>query len=240
MSSRRHITVDGNEAAASVAYRLSEAIAIFPITPSSPMAELSDEWTNRGQKNLWGVVPELAEMQSEGGAAGAVHGALQAGALSTTFTASQGLLLMIPNMYKIAGELSPFAMHVTARTLATHALSIFGDHSDVMACRQTGFALLCSNSVQEAHDMAAVAHAATLESRIPFLHFFDGFRTSHEVSKIEEISDDDLRSLISEEAIYAHRQRALTPDRPVIRGTAQNPDVFFQAREAANGYYDAT
>ena len=177
-------------------------------------------------------------MQSEAGAAGAVHGALQAGALSTTFTASQGLLLMIPNMYKIAGELTPFTMHVAARTLATHALSIFGDHSDVMACRQTGFALLCSNSVQEAHDMAAVAHAATLETRIPFLHFFDGFRTSHEVAKIEELSDDDLRSLISESLVFAHRQRGLTPDRPVLRGTAQNPDVFFQAREAQNRFYD--
>ena len=192
-----------------------------------------------GKKNLWGVVPEMAEMQSEAGAAGAVHGALQAGALSTTFTASQGLLLMIPNMYKIAGELSPFTMHVTARTLATHALSIFGDHSDVMACRQTGFALLCSNSVQEAHDLAAIAHAATLESRVPFLHFFDGFRTSHEVAKIEELSDDDLLSLIPEAAIEAIRRRALTPDRPVLRGTAQNPDVFFQAREAANSFYDA-
>src|SRR5499426_2598350 len=223
---KNQITVDANEAAASVAFRLSEAIAIFPITPSSPMAELSDEWTHRGKTNLWGVVPEMAEMQSEGGAAGAVHGALQAGALSTTFTASQGLLLMIPNMYKIAGELSPFTMHVAARTLATHALSIFGDHSDVMACRQTGFALLCSNSVQEAHDFAAIAHAATLESRIPFLHFFDGFRTSHEVSKINELSDDDLRFLIDEKLVYAHRQRGLTPDRPVLRGTAQNPDVF--------------
>ena len=178
------------------------------------------------------------EMQSEAGAAGAVHGALQAGALSTTFTASQGLLLMIPNMYKIAGELTPFVMHVAARTLATHALSIFGDHSDVMACRQTGFALLCSNSVQEAHDMAAVAHAATLETRLPFLHFFDGFRTSHEVAKIEELTDDDLRSLIPESLVFAHRHRGLTPDRPVLRGTAQNPDVFFQAREAQNGFYD--
>src|SRR5262245_56748859 len=203
------------------------------------MAEVCDEWASKGKTNLWGVIPEMAEMQSEAGAAGAIHGALQAGALSTTFTASQGLLLMIPNMYKIAGELSPFTMHVTARTLATHALSIFGDHSDVMACRQTGFALLCSNSVQEAHDLAAIAHAATLESRVPFMHFFDGFRTSHEVSKIEEIRDDDLRSLISEEAIQKHRQRALTPDRPVLRGTAQNPDVFFQAREAANSFYDA-
>jgi pyruvate-ferredoxin/flavodoxin oxidoreductase len=239
MTSGRRMTVDGNEAAASVAYRVSETIAIYPITPSSPMAELCDEWASRKKPNLWNAIPEVAEMQSEGGAAGAVHGALQAGSLSTTFTASQGLLLMIPNMYKIAGELTPFTMHVAARTLATHALSIFGDHSDVMACRQTGFALLCSNSVQEAHDMAAVAHAATLESRIPFLHFFDGFRTSHEVSKIQELSDDDLRALIPESWIYAHRQRGLTPDRPVLRGTAQNPDVFFQAREAANGFYDA-
>ena len=203
------------------------------------MAEVCDEWASRGKTNLWGVIPEIAEMQSEGGAAGAVHGALQAGALSTTFTASQGLLLMIPNMYKIAGELSPFTMHVTARTLATHALSIFGDHSDVMACRQTGFAMLCSNSVQEVHDFALIAHAASLESRIPFLHYFDGFRTSHEVAKIDQLSDDDLRSLISEKAIEEHRQRALTPDKPVIRGTAQNPDVFFQAREAANPFYDA-
>src|SRR6476620_790832 len=237
--SKNKITVDGNEAAASVAFRLSEAIAIFPITPSSPMAEVCDEWASRGKTNLWDVIPEIAEMQSEGGAAGAVHGALQAGALSTTFTASQGLLLMIPNMYKIAGELSPFVMHVTARTLATHALSIFGDHSDVMACRQTGFAMLCANSVQEGHDFAAIAHAATLESRIPFLHYFDGFRTSHEVAKIEELNDEDLGSLISDEAIDAHQQPALTPDRPVIRGTAQNPDVFFQAREAANPFYDA-
>jgi pyruvate-ferredoxin/flavodoxin oxidoreductase len=236
---RQQMTVDGNEAAASVAYRVSEAIAIYPITPSSPMAELCDEWSSRGKTNLWGVIPELAEMQSEGGAAGAVHGALQAGALATTFTASQGLLLMIPNMYKIAGELTPFTMHVAARTLATHALSIFGDHSDVMACRQTGFALLCSNSVQEAHDLAAIAHAATLESRIPFLHFFDGFRTSHEIARIETLSDDDLRSLISETEVHAHRRRALTPDHPVLRGTAQNPDVFFQAREASNGFYDA-
>src|SRR5688572_4863574 len=239
MTSGRRITIDGNEAAASVAYRASETIAIYPITPSSPMAEVCDEWASRNKPNLWGSVPEIAEMQSEGGAAGAVHGALQAGSVATTFTASQGLLLMIPNMYKIAGELSPFTMHVAARALATHALSIFGDHSDVMACRQTGFALLCSNSVQEAHDMAAVAHAATLETRIPFLHFFDGFRTSHEVTKIWELSDDDLRVLISESSIFAHRGRALTPDRPVLRGTAQNPDVFFQAREAANGFYDA-
>jgi len=239
MAIKSHITIDGNEAAASVAYRLCEVTAIYPITPSSTMAELCDEWASRGKTNLWGNIPEVVEMQSEAGAAGAIHGALQAGSLATTFTASQGLLLMIPNMYKIAGELTPFTMHVTARTLATHALSIFGDHSDVMACRQTGFALLCSNSVQEAHDFAAIAHAAALEGRVPFLHFFDGFRTSHEVAKIEELSDDDLRSLISEAAIQAHRQRALTPDRPVLRGTAQNPDVFFQAREAANSFYDA-
>ncbi|HET9314901.1 MAG TPA: pyruvate:ferredoxin (flavodoxin) oxidoreductase, partial [Vicinamibacteria bacterium] len=239
MASRNRITIDGNEAAASVAFRLGETIAIYPITPSSTMAELCDEWASRGRTNLWGVSPVIAEMQSEAGAAGAVHGALQAGALTTTFTASQGLLLMIPNMYKIAGELTPFTMHVAARALATHALSIFGDHSDVMACRGTGFALLCSGSVQEAHDLAAVAHVASLQSRVPFLHFFDGFRTSHEVAKIEEISDDDLRRLVPEEAVQAHRRRALTPDRPVLRGTAQNPDVFFQAREAANGFYDA-
>src|SRR5262245_18688964 len=239
MGSRRRITVDGHEAAASVAYRASETIAIYPITPSSPMAEVCDEWASRQKPNLWGAIPEMAEMQSEAGAAGAVHGALQAGALSTTFTASQGLLLMIPNMYKIAGELSPFVMHVAARTLASHALSIFGDHQDVMACRQTGFALLCANSVQEAHDMSAVAHAATLESRVPFLHFFDGFRTSHEVAKIEQLSDDDLRSMIDESAVFAHRARGLTPDKPVLRGTAQNPVVFFQAREACNGFYDA-
>ena len=234
-----HITVDGNEAAASVAHRMSEVIAIYPITPSSNMGEFADEWSSQGKKNLWGNVPEVVEMQSEAGAAGAVHGALQAGALTTTFTASQGLLLMIPNMYKIAGELTAFTMHVAARALATHALSIFGDHSDVMACRQTGFALLCSGSVQEAHDLAAIAHAATLEARVPFLHFFDGFRTSHEVAKIEALTDDDLRSLIPEERVGEHRRRALTPDAPVLRGTAQNPDVFFQAREAANSYYDA-
>jgi pyruvate-ferredoxin/flavodoxin oxidoreductase len=236
---KTRITVDGNEAAASVAHRMSEVMAIYPITPSSNMGELADEWSSQGRKNLWGNVPEVIEMQSEAGAAGAVHGALQAGALTTTFTASQGLLLMIPNMYKIAGELSPFTMHVAARTLATHALSIFGDHSDVMACRQTGFALLCSGSVQEAHDFAAIAHSATLEIRIPFLHFFDGFRTSHEVAKIEALSDDDLRALISEDRVRENRERALTPDAPVLRGTAQNPDVFFQAREAANRFYDA-
>ena len=232
-------TVDGNEAVASVSYRLSEVIAIYPITPSSPMAELCDEWASRRKTNIWADVPDIAEMQSEAGVAGAIHGALQAGALATTFTSSQGLLLMIPNMYKIAGELTPFTMHVAARTLATHALSIFCDHSDVMACRQTGFGLLASNSVQEAQDMAAVAHAASLFSRVPFLHFFDGFRTSHELAKIEELSDDDLRSLISEDAVLAHRRRALTPDSPVMRGTTQNPDVFFQAREAANSFYEA-
>jgi pyruvate-ferredoxin/flavodoxin oxidoreductase len=232
------ITVDGNEAVASVAHRLSEVIAIYPITPSSTMGELCDEWSTEGRKNVWGLVPQVTEMQSEGGAAGAVHGALQAGAVCTTFTASQGLLLMIPNMYKIAGELTPFCMHVAARTLATHALSIFGDHSDVMACRQIGFALLASGCPQEAHDLAAIAHAATLEARVPFLHFFDGFRTSHEVRKIDPLTDDDLRFLIGEEAIAAHRARALDPDHPVLRGTAANPDTFFQAREAANLFYD--
>ena len=237
MSERRKVIFDGNEAAASVAHRVSEVIAIYPITPSSTMGELADEWSAAGKRNLWGTVPEVVEMQSEAGAAGAVHGALQAGALSTTFTASQGLLLMIPNMYKIAGELTPFCMHVSARTLATHALSIFGDHSDVMACRQTGFALLASGSVQEAHDLAAIAHAATLGARVPFLHFFDGFRTSHELAKIEMLSDHDLRSLLDDRLIADHRRRALTPDHPVLRGTAQNPDVFFQAREAANPYY---
>jgi pyruvate-ferredoxin/flavodoxin oxidoreductase len=233
------VTLDGNEAVASVAYRASEVIAIYPITPSSAMGELSDEWASRRRPNLFGAVPTVVEMQSEGGAAGAVHGALQAGALATTFTASQGLLLMIPNMYKIAGELTPFVMHVAARTLATHALSIFGDHSDVMACRQTGFAMLASGSVEEAQDLAAIAHAATLEGRVPFLHFFDGFRTSHEIAKIEPLSDTTLRALFREDLIAAHRARALTPDRPVLRGTAQNPDTFFQAREASTPFYAA-
>jgi pyruvate-ferredoxin/flavodoxin oxidoreductase len=234
--SRRLLTLDGNEAVASVAHRTNDVIAIYPITPSSNMGEWADEWSSKGYKNVWGNVPEVVEMQSEGGAAGAVHGAIQAGALATTFTASQGLLLMIPNMYKIAGELTPFVMHVAARTLATHALSIFGDHSDVMGCRQTGFALLSSNSVQEAHDFALIAQAASLKSRIPFLHFFDGFRTSHEVAKIEELANEDLLALLDEEAIAAHRRRALTPDHPVLRGSAQNPDAFFQAREAGNLY----
>jgi len=231
--------VDGNEAAASAAYRVSEVIAIYPITPSSPMGEVCDEWSVHRRPNIWGTVPDVTEMQSEGGAAGAVHGALQAGALATTFTASQGLLLMIPNMYKIAGELTAFCMHVAARTVATHALSIFGDHSDVMACRQTGFAMLCSGSVQEAHDLACIAHAATLTTRVPFLHFFDGFRTSHEERRILALSDDDLRWMIDDHLVAAHRQRALTPDRPVLRGTAANPDSFFQAREASNPFYDA-
>ncbi len=239
MPERRIITVDGNEAAASVAHRLSEVIAIYPITPSSPMGEFADEWSAHGKTNIWGTVPDVTEMQSEAGAAAAVHGALQAGALTTTFTASQGLLLMIPSMYKIAGELTPYTMHVSARTLATHALSIFGDHSDVMACRQIGFALLASGSVQEAHDLASVAHAATLRSRVPFLHFFEGFRISHEVAKIEELADEDLRQMINDDLVKAHRERALTPDRPIIRGTAQNPDAFFQARESCNLFYMA-
>src|SRR5450631_223713 len=231
-------TMDANEAVANVAYRLSEVIAIYPITPSSPMGEWSDQWSSEGVPNLLGSVPHVMEMQSEGGASGAVHGALQTGALSTTFTASQGLLLMIPNMNKIAGELTPTAFHVSARTVATHALSIFGDHSDVMFCRTTGFAMLCSNSVQEAMDLALIAHAATLETRIPFLHFFDGFRTSHEVNKIEMLTEDDMHALINMDRVIEHRQRALSPDHPVLRGTAQNPDVYFQAREACNPFYD--
>ena len=232
-------TIDGNEAAVSVAYRLNEVCCIYPITPSSPMAELADEWSSKGRPNLLGGVPGVMEMQSEGGAAGALHGALQGGALATTFTASQGLLLMIPNMYKIAGELTPCVMHVAARSLAAQGLSIFGDHSDVMAVRQTGFALLASASVQEAHDLALVAQAATLSTRVPFVHFFDGFRTSHELNTIELLSDDDLRALVPEELIRAHRGRALTPEHPFIRGTAQNPDVYFQARETANPFYAA-
>jgi pyruvate-ferredoxin/flavodoxin oxidoreductase len=230
-------TVDGNEAAVSVAFRCSEVCCIFPITPSSPMAELADEWSSKGRTNLWGTVPAVVEMQSEGGAAGALHGALQGGALGTTFTASQGLLLMIPNMYKIAGELTSAVMHVAARSLAAQALSIFGDHSDVMAVRQTGFALLSAASVQEAHDFALVAHAATLETRIPFVHFFDGFRTSHELQTIELLGDEDVRALIPDELVRAHRLRALSPERPFIRGTAQNPDIYFQARETVNPFY---
>ncbi len=230
-------TIDGNEAAASVAYRLSEVCCIYPITPSSTMAELADEWSSRARPNLWGTVPSVTEMQSEAGAAGALHGVLQGGALGTTFTASQGLLLMIPNMYKIAGELTPVVIHVAARALATQALSIFGDHSDVMQVRQTGFALLASASVQEAHDMALVAHAATLRSRVPFLHFFDGFRTSHEVNTIEMLEDEDLAALVSEHLVREHRARALSPEHPFIRGTAHNPDTFFQARETVNPFY---
>ncbi len=231
--------LDGNEAAASVAFRLNEVIAIYPITPSSPMGEWSDQWNSEQKTNIYGAIPDVIEMQSEGGAAGALHGALQAGALGTTFTASQGLLLMIPNMYKIAGELTSAVIHVAARTVATHALSIFGDHSDVMAARATGFAMLSANSVQEAHDFACIAQAATLEARIPFLHFFDGFRTSHEIGMIETLSDDDLRAVVDEKFVRRHRERALSPDRPVLRGTAQNPDVFFQAREACNPFYRA-
>jgi pyruvate-ferredoxin/flavodoxin oxidoreductase len=233
------VIMDGNEAAASVAYRLSEVIAIYPITPSSPMAEWADQWRSEGKKNIWGALPIVEEMQSEGGAAGALHGALQAGAFGTTFTASQGLLLMIPNMFKIAGELTPATMHVSARTLATHCLSIFGDHSDVMACRSTGWAMLASNSVQEVADMALVAQIATLESRIPFIHFFDGFRTSHEVGKILPIGDETIRALVDDKYLIAFRKNALTPDRPFIRGTAQNPDVFFQAREACTPFHAA-
>src|SRR5215207_11761168 len=233
------IMIDGNEATASVAHRLSEVIAIYPITPSSGMGEFSDEWSAKGKKNLWGTVPLVVEMQSEGGAAGAVHGALQTGALTTTFTASQGLLLMIPNMYKIAGELTSTVFHVAARAIAAHALSIYGDHQDVMAVRQTGWALLSSGGVQEAHDFAAIAQMATLRSRVPFLHFFDGFRTSHEVTKIFQITNEELRSLVDEELVRAHRARALSPDHPVLRGSAQNPDVYFQMREAVNPYYTA-
>jgi len=237
--SRQLVAADGNEAAAHVAYRVSEVIAIYPITPSTPMAESCDEYSAYGIKNIWGQVPRVMQMQSEGGVAGAIHGALQTGALSTTFTASQGLLLMIPNMYKIAGELTPCVWHIAARTVATHALSIFGDHSDVMAVRQTGWAQLFSSSVQECMDLALVAHASTLKARIPFLHTFDGFRTSHEIQKIEQLSDDDIASMIDETAVREHRARAMNPDAPNIRGTAQNPDTFFQAREACNRYYDA-
>src|SRR5436309_1029781 len=236
---RTWITVEGNEAAANVAHALSEVIAIYPITPSTPMGELADAWSASGRENLWGTVPLVIEMQSEGGAAGAIHGALQTGALATTFTASQGLLLMIPNMYKIAGELTSAVFHVAARSLAAQGLSIFGDHSDVMAARSTGFALLASNSVQEAQDLALIAHAATLEARIPFLHFFDGFRTSHEINKIEQLNREDMQAMIDDALVRAHRQRALSPEHPFIRGTAQNPDVYFQARESVNPYYQA-
>ena len=231
--------IDGNEAVAQVAYKLNEVIAIYPITPSSAMGEWADEWNSKGQKNLWGTVPQVVEMQSEGGAAGAIHGALQAGSLATTFTASQGLLLMVPNMYKIAGELTPVVFHIAARSLAAQGLSIFGDHSDVMSVRSTGWTLLSSASVQEAHDFALIAHAAALETRVPVLHFFDGFRTSHEVNQIEFLEDDDLRALISDEHITAFRARAMSPDNPTLRGTAQNPDTYFQGRETVNPFYDA-
>ncbi len=236
---KKMIAVDGNEATANVAFQVSEVAAIYPITPSSPMAEHADNWSAAGKKNIWGQVPRVFEMQSEGGAAGTVHGALQAGALTTTFTASQGLLLMIPNMYKIAGELTPTVFHVTARSLAAQGLSIFGDHSDVMACRQTGFAMLSSSSVQECQDLALVAHASTLEGRIPTMHFFDGFRTSHEVMKIEALEDGVIRKVIDEKYVKACRERAMTPDRPTMRGTAQNPDVYFQGRETVNQFYNA-
>src|SRR5450759_3500176 len=234
---RQTATMDGNTAAAYVAYRINEVCAIFPITPSSTMAELADEWAAAGIKNIWGQIPVVQEMQSEGGAAGAVHGALQSGALTTTFTASQGLMLMLPNMFKIAGELTSTVFHVAARSLATQALSIFGDHSDVMAARMTGFALLSSCSVQEAHDAALIAQAATLESRIPILHFFDGFRTSHEVNKLTMLSDGQIRAMIRDDLVRAHRARALSPEHAFVRGTAHNPDTFFQARETSNPYY---
>lgn len=233
------MTIDGNAAAAHVAYALSEVAAIYPITPSSNMAEYCDEWASQGRKNIFGQVLKIAEMQSEAGAAGALHGSLACGALSTTFTASQGLLLMIPNMYKIAGELLPCVIHVSARAIAAHALSIFGDHSDVMATRQTGFAMIASNSVQEVMDLALVAHLASLKSRVPFLHFFDGFRTSHEISKIDGIEYDEIKSLVDMEDIKRFKDLALNPERPIQRGTSQNPDIFFQNKEAANKYYQA-
>ncbi|MBQ7866626.1 MAG: pyruvate:ferredoxin (flavodoxin) oxidoreductase, partial [Clostridia bacterium] len=234
------MTVDGNTAVGHVAYAFSDVAAIYPITPSSPMAEVVDEWAARGQKNLYGQSVHVSEMQSEAGAAGAVHGSLAAGAMTTTFTASQGLLLMIPNMYKISGELLPSVFHVSARALAAHALNIFGDHSDVMACRQTGFAMLSSNSVQEAMDLAAVAHLSTIESSVPFLHFFDGFRTSHEVQKIDAFEYEELRPLVNFEKVAAFRKNGLNPEHPHQAGTAQNPDIYFQGREAANKYYEAT
>ena len=231
MSPAKFVTVDGNEAAAHIAHQTNEVIAIYPITPASPMGEFSDAWSTQGRRNIFGTVPDVIEMQSEAGAAGAVHGSLQAGALTTTFTASQGLLLMIPNMYKIAGELLPTVFHISARTLATHALSIFGDQSDVMAVRQAGWAMLASCFIQEVQDLAMIAQAATLRARVPFVHFFDGFRTSHEVNKIAQLSAEDVRRMIDDELVSAHRDRAMDPDRPVLRGSAQNPDVFFQARE---------
>ncbi|MBM4029413.1 MAG: pyruvate:ferredoxin (flavodoxin) oxidoreductase, partial [Planctomycetes bacterium] len=237
---RRMVTTDGNGAVAHVAHATNEVIAIYPITPSSPMGEIADAKTAQGERNIWGTVPSVTEMQSEAGAAGAVHGALTTGALTTTFTASQGLLLMIPNMYKIAGELLPTVFHISARSLAVHALSIFGDHSDVMTCRETGWGMLCSCSVQEVMDFALISQQATLASRVPFLHFFDGFRTSHEEQKIEELTLDNMRAMIDDELVAQHRARALTPDRPTMGGTAQNPDVYFQGRETCNPFYLAT
>jgi len=232
-------TMDGNTAVAWTSYAFTEVAGIFPITPSSPMAEVTDEWAANGRKNIFGQTVKVVEMESEGGASGTVHGSLQAGALTTTYTASQGLLLMIPNMYKIAGELLPCVFHVSARALAYHALNIFGDHSDVMAVRQTGFAMLCSNSVQEAMDLSAVAHLSTIKSRVPFVHFFDGFRTSHEIQKVECTDYDELAKLVDFDAIADFRARALNPEHPVIRGTAQNADIYFQGREASNKFYDA-
>ena len=239
MSNKKLVsTIDGNEAAAYVAYRINEVCAIYPITPSSTMAELADEWASKGTKNIWGNVPDVIEMQSEGGAAGTVHGALQTGSLTTTFTASQGLMLMLPNMYKIAGELTPAVFHVAARALAAQGLSIFGDHQDVMAARTTGFAMLSSASVQEAHDFALIAQVASLKSRIPIVHFFDGFRTSHEVNKLELLSDEQIKAMVPDDLIIAHRKRGLNPEHPFIRGTAQNPDVYFQGRETVNTFYN--
>ena len=234
------VTIDGNEAAAYVAYKTNEVIAIYPITPSSAMGESADAWAASDEKNIWGMRPIVREMQSEGGAAGVVHGSLQTGSLTTTFTASQGLLLMIPNMFKIAGELTSTVFHIAARTIATHGLSIFGDHSDVMAARSTGWAMLFANSVQEVMDFALIAQASTLQARVPFLHVFDGFRTSHEVMKIVKLSEEEIAEMVDPGLVRAHRARALTPDRPVMRGTAQNPDVFFQSRERANGFYQKT
>ena len=231
-------TMDGNTAAAYVSYAFTDVAAIYPITPSSTMAELVDEWSAQGQKNIFGQQVKIVELQSEGGAAGTIHGSLAAGALTSTYTASQGLLLMLPTMYKIAGEFLPTVFHVSARAVAGHALSIFGDQSDVMACRQTGFAMLASSSVQEAMDLAAVAHLATIKSSVPFIHFFDGFRTSHEIQKIETLEYDDLAKLVDQEALRAFRNRGLSPERPVLRGTAQNPDIFFQAKESGNPYYE--
>ena len=236
---KKFLTCDGNQAAAHVSYMFSEVAAIYPITPSSTMAEYVDEWAAAGRKNIFGETVLVQEMQSEAGAAGAVHGSLQAGALTTTYTASQGLLLMIPNMYKIAGELLPCVFHVSARTLASHALCIFGDHQDVMACRQTGFAMLCEGSVQEVMDLAGVAHLSTIKSRVPFVNFFDGFRTSHEIQKIEALDNDDLAPLIDQKALAEFRERALNPNKPVMRGMAENPDHFFQHRESCNPFYNA-